>query len=87
MSRSIDDIDSEIAGTDPELLPVSDRERQGAKRFAGLYAAEHVAGTEFVFGATFVILGAGLYDILIGLVIGNTLAMMSYWLITTPIAR
>lgn len=87
MKTRTEQIDREIAATDSELLPVSDRERQGAKRFAGLYAAEHVAGTEFVFGATFVILGVGLKDILIGLIIGNTLAVLSFWLITTPIAR
>lgn len=87
MRKTTELIDQEIAETDPELLPVCDRERSGAGRFAGLYAAEHVAGTEFVFGATFVILGAGLFDILIGLIIGNTLATASYWLITTPIAR
>ncbi|WP_226344308.1 purine-cytosine permease family protein [Agilicoccus flavus] len=87
MARTTDEIDREIAETDPELLPVGDHERHGPGHFAGLYAAEHVAGTEFVFGATFVILGAGIYDILIGLLIGNTLAVLSFWLITTPIAR
>ncbi|HKJ11445.1 MAG TPA: hypothetical protein VJ976_03545 [Ornithinimicrobium sp.] len=87
MARSVEEIDREIKQTDEELLPVADHERHGAKHFLGLYTAEHVAGTEFVFGATFVILGAGIYDILIGLVIGNTLAILSFWLITTPIAR
>ena len=87
MERSVEQIDQQIADTDDELLPVGEHERHGAKHFAGLYAAEHVAGTEFVFGATFVILGAGIYDILVGLVIGNVLAVLSFWLITTPIAR
>ena len=31
-------------------------------------------------------MGAGINDILIGLLIGNTLAAMSFWLITAPIA-
>lgn len=87
MARTVEEIDQQIRRTDPELLPVGKHERHGAKHFAGLYAAEHVAGTEFVFGVTFVILGAGIYDILIGLLIGNTLAVLSFWLITTPIAR
>lgn len=87
MRKTVDEVDRQIAKTDPELLPVGDHERHGAKHFAGLYAAEHVAGTEFVFGATFVILGAGIFDILVGLLIGNTLAVLSFWLITTPIAR
>lgn len=87
MRKTTEEIDHEVAELEPELLPVSNRERKGFGRFAGLYAAEHVAGTEFVFGATFVTLGVGLKDILIGLIIGNTLAILSYWLITTPIAR
>ncbi|WP_022925838.1 purine-cytosine permease family protein [Serinicoccus marinus] len=87
MARSVEQIDKQIANTDPELLPVGEHEKHGAKHFAGLYAAENVAGTEFVFGATFVILGAGIWDVLIGLLIGNTLAVLTFWLVTTPVAR
>lgn len=79
-------IDRQIELMDDEELPVPDRELKDGKHFAGLYASEHVAATEFVFGATFVALGAGIWDILIGLIIGNTLAVLSFWLITTPIA-
>lgn len=86
MSRTKAEVDHQIAGMDAEQLPVGKHELHGAKHFAGLYASEHVAGTEFVFGATFVILGAGIWDILIGLLIGNILAVLSFWLITTPIA-
>ncbi|ANS79646.1 putative mannitol permease [Serinicoccus hydrothermalis] len=87
MARTVEQIDQQIASTDPELLPVGEHEKHGAKHFAGLYAAENVAGTEFVFGATFVILGAGIWDVLIGLLIGNALAVLTFWLITTPVAR
>ncbi|WP_298749984.1 cytosine permease [uncultured Serinicoccus sp.] len=87
MARTTEQIDRQIANTDPELLPVGEHEKHGAKHFAGLYAAENVAGTEFVFGATFVILGAGIWDVLIGLLIGNALAVLTFWLITTPVAR
>lgn len=86
MSKTVSQVDQQIASMDAEQLPVSKYELHGPKHFAGLYAAEHVAGTEFVFGATFVILGAGIWDILIGLLIGNILAVLSFWLITTPIA-
>ena len=48
--------------------------------------AKHVAATEFVIGAAFVAMGATIGDILIGLLIGNTLAALSFWLITAPIA-
>ena len=80
--HSIADMDD----MDDELLPVPRYKLHGWPHFAGLYAAEHVAATEFVIGATFVALGAGIWDILIGLLIGNTLAILSFWLITTPIA-
>ncbi len=86
MTETTGEVDRQIAEMDDELIPVGDHELHGPGHFAGLYAAEHVAGTEFVFGATFVILGAGIWDILIGLLIGNTLAVLSFWLITTPVA-
>jgi len=71
---------------DEEQLPVPPHERRGWRHFLGLYAAEHVAATEFVIGATFVGLGAGIWDILIGLLIGNALAVASFTLVTAPIA-
>ncbi|WP_217996484.1 purine-cytosine permease family protein [Piscicoccus intestinalis] len=80
------DLTRRIAAMDPEQLPVADHELHGWRHFAGLYAAEHVAATEFVIGATFVAMGAGVRDVLVGLLIGNALAVASYWLITTPIA-
>ena len=52
----------------------------------GLYAGRHVAATEFVIGATFVALGAKTTDIILGLLIGNILAILSWTLITSPIA-
>lgn len=75
-----------IAAMDDEQLPVPRHRLHGPGHFLGLYAAEHVAATEFVIGAAFVALGASINDILIGLLIGNTLAMLSFWLVTAPIA-
>ncbi|MFU2512206.1 purine-cytosine permease family protein [Pseudoalteromonas sp. ASV78] len=69
-----------------EQLPVAQHKLHGWKHFAGLFAGEHVAATEFVIGATFVALGASTIDILLGLLIGNLLAMCSWWLLTAPIA-
>jgi purine-cytosine permease-like protein len=69
-----------------EQLPIPAHKLHGWKHFLGLYAGEHVAATEFVIGATFVALGAKTMDILIGLLIGNILAILSWTLITTPIA-
>ncbi|QDU38628.1 hypothetical protein Mal4_29570 [Maioricimonas rarisocia] len=83
---TIQDAPQSIADIDPEQLPVAEHELHGWTHFAGLYAGEHVAATEFVIGATFVALGAATQDILIGLLIGNILAILSWTLITTPIA-
>ncbi len=69
-----------------EQLPIPQHKLHGWKHFIGLYAGEHVAATEFVIGATFVALGAKTMDILVGLLIGNILAILSWTLITTPIA-
>ena len=75
-----------IAEIDDEQLPVPEHRLHGPAHFLGLYGAEHVAATEFVIGAAFVAMGATIEDILIGLLIGNTLAALSFWLITAPIA-
>lgn len=54
--------------------------------FAGAYAGEHVAATEFVIGALFVTWGASILDIFVGLAIGNLLAVLSWALVCAPIA-
>ena len=79
-------INKKFSGVNEEQLPVANNKLHGWKHFAGLYAGEHVAATEFVIGATFVALGAATKDILLGLLIGNLLAMCSWWLLTAPIA-
>jgi len=71
---------------DEEYLPVAKHRLHDWTHFAGLYAAEHVAATEFVIGATFVALGAKTMDIMLGLLIGNILAVLSWRFITSPIA-
>ncbi|MGI9526760.1 MAG: purine-cytosine permease family protein [Weeksellaceae bacterium] len=71
---------------DMEQLPVPKNKLHGGKHFAGLYAGEHVAATEFVIGATFVVLGASTRDIIWGLLIGNILAVLSWTFLTAPIA-
>ncbi len=76
----------ELRGLPDEQLPVPPHKLHGFSHFLGLYAGEHVAATEFVIGATFVALGAKTSDILIGLLIGNILAILSWTLITAPIA-
>lgn len=76
----------EIAAMGEEQIPVAPHKYHGWVHFLGLYAGEHVAATEFVIGATFVALGAKTGDILLGLLIGNLLAILSWTMITAPIA-
>lgn len=69
-----------------EAQPISPNKLQPARAFAGSYAGEHVAGTEFVIGALFVSWGVGAGDILVGLLLGNLLAVLTWGLLTAPIA-
>lgn len=69
-----------------EMQPVAPQQLQEARKFAASYAGEHVAGTEFVIGALFVAWGVGTMDILYGLLLGNLLAVLTWGLITAPIA-
>jgi NCS1 family nucleobase:cation symporter-1 len=66
--------------------PVSPDKLQPARHFAALLAGEHVAGTEFVIGALFVSWGARPFDILVGLIVGNLLAVLTWTFVCTPIA-
>ncbi|MCH4810570.1 purine-cytosine permease family protein [Vreelandella neptunia] len=56
------------------------------KYFLGSYAGEHVAGTEFVIGASLVALGVSTSDLLWGLLIGNLFAVLSWAWICSPVA-
>lgn len=66
--------------------PVSKNSLQGIGNFLGSYAGEHVAGTEFVIGMLFVAHGVSVTDMFVGGLIGNILAILSWALITAPIA-
>ena len=66
--------------------PVSEDKLQGAGNFAGLYSGEHVAGTEFVIGPLFVARGVAAGDLILGLLLGNLLAVLSWAFICAPIA-
>jgi NCS1 family nucleobase:cation symporter-1 len=66
--------------------PVSKDSLLGAGYFAGSFAGEHVAATEFVIGAMFVKWGATVQDIFLGLAIGNVLAVLTWTFLCAPIA-
>ena len=69
-----------------ERQPISENKLHGGGYFAGNFAGEHVAATEFVIGALFVQVGASAYDVLVGLLVGNLLAVLSWALVCAPIA-
>jgi len=69
-----------------ERQPVTADKLQSGRHFAGLFAGEHVAATEFVIGALFVKEGAHTCDVIVGLIFGNLLAVLSWALICAPIA-
>ena len=76
----------ETTGEGYEDGPLPPHQLQPASYFAGNYAGEHVAGTEFVIGALFVGAGAAAGDVIWGLVIGNALAVLTWVFVTAPIA-
>ncbi|MDH7492418.1 MAG: hypothetical protein QHH44_00900 [Candidatus Saccharicenans sp.] len=54
--------------------------------FASIFAGEHVAATEFVIGAFFVLHGLRATDLILGLLLGNLLAVLSWTFLCAPIA-
>jgi NCS1 family nucleobase:cation symporter-1 len=69
-----------------ERQPVTADKLHGGSYFAAVFSGEHVAATEFVIGALFVSFGAGARDVLLGLLVGNLLAVLSWALVCAPIA-
>jgi purine-cytosine permease-like protein len=69
-----------------EREPVSADKLQRGWYWAGLFAGEHVAATEFVIGAFFVLHGVRFTDLLLGLLVGNLLAVLSWTFVCAPIA-
>jgi cytosine permease len=66
--------------------PVTKDKLQGFGNFLGLYAGEHVAGTEFVIGPLFVAHGVSASDLFLGLIVGNILAVLSWAFYCAPLA-
>lgn len=76
----------EIAGGEFERTPVPQSKLKGWKSFLGMYAGEHAAGTEFVIGPLFLTAGVSAFDLIIGLLLGNFLAVLSWRFLTAEIA-
>ena len=69
-----------------EREPVPKNSLLGFKSFIGMYAGEHCAGTELMIGPLFVAAGVSAYDLVIGLLVGNALAVLSWMFMCAPIA-
>ncbi|MBI1389383.1 MAG: hypothetical protein GC154_13145 [bacterium] len=69
-----------------EREPVPQKARLGFRSFVGMYAGEHCAGTELMIGPLFVAAGVSAFDLIVGLLIGNLLAVASWTFMTAPIA-
>ncbi|MFK7831822.1 MAG: cytosine permease [Winogradskyella sp.] len=75
-----------IAGGEFERTPVPKSKLKSWKSFLGMYAGEHAAGTEFMIGPLFLTAGVSAFDLIIGLLIGNLLAVLSWRFLTAEIA-
>ena len=69
-----------------ERTPVPESKLKSWKHFLGMYAGEHAAGTEFMIGPLFLTAGVSAFDLIIGLLIGNLLAVLSWRFLTADIA-
>lgn len=69
-----------------EREPVPQRALLGLKSYVGQFAGEHVAGTELMIGPLFLAAGVSAFDLIVGLLAGNLLAVLSWTLFTAPIA-
>lgn len=78
--------ESQQVGTEFERQPVPRSALLGPGKFWGMYAGEHTAGTEFMIGPLFLAAGASLQDLLLGLLLGNVLAVLTWRYLVTPIA-
>ncbi len=76
----------EAIGSEFEREPVPARSLLGFKDFVGMYAGEHTAGTELMIGPLFVAAGVSAFDVVVGLLAGNALAVLSWMFMCAPIA-
>ena len=73
-------------GSEFEREPVPSSALLGFKSYVGMYAGEHTAGTELMIGPLFVAAGVSAFDVVIGLIVGNVLAVLSWMFMCAPIA-
>ncbi len=84
-SNKITLVDRLDALNEYEREPVKKDQLHGSKTFIAMFSSEHTAGTEFVLGPLLVLHGVSAFDALVGLFVGNILAVLSWALICAPI--
>jgi purine-cytosine permease-like protein len=73
-------------GSEFEREPVPQNRLLSFRSFVGMYAGEHTAGTELMIGPLFVAAGVSAFDVVVGLIVGNLLAVASWVFMCAPIA-
>ena len=85
MDQYASEID-DITSGEFERVPVPASKLKDWKSFLGMYAGEHAAGTEFMIGPLFLTAGVSAFDLIIGLLLGNLMAVLSWRFLTAEIA-
>ncbi len=75
-----------LAANEYEREAVPEKALKGPRSFWGMYAGEHTAGTEFMIGPLFVAWGASAFDLIVGLLLGNLLAVLTWRYLTANVA-
>jgi nucleobase:cation symporter-1, NCS1 family len=84
--KNISSVRETVPSNEFERQPVPSSHFKDWRKFLGMYAGEHAAGTEFVIGPLFLTAGVSAFDLIVGLILGNFLAVLTWRYITTPIA-
>ncbi|MGB3150294.1 MAG: hypothetical protein WBB27_06480, partial [Maribacter sp.] len=86
LNKHEEEIVQEASGGEYEREPIPHSKLKSWKSFLGMYAGEHAAGTEFMIGPLFLTAGVSAFDLIVGLLIGNLLAVFSWRFLTANIA-
>jgi len=86
MAEKHDEQTQQAVSGEFEREPVPQNALLGFKSFIGMYAGEHCAGTELMIGPLFVAAGVSAFDVVVGLFVGNALAVLSWMFLCAPIA-
>jgi purine-cytosine permease-like protein len=84
--RETESVQVGYAADEFERESVPESRLKGLRSFVGMYAGEHAAGTEFMIGPLFVAHGVTAFDVLVGLLLGNLMAVLSWRFLCAPIA-